>query len=468
MKKFMDDNFLLNNEVAMELYHKFAKEMPIYDYHCHLSPQEISSNKQYQNITELWLSGDHYKWRAMRSNGIEEKYITGEANDYEKFMAWAKTISMCIGNPLFHWTHLELQRYFGIYDVLNEATAEDIWKRCNELLKRDDFRAKGLIEKSNVKVICTTDDPVDSLEYHKKIKEDKEFQTKVLPTFRPDRGLNIERDIFDSWLQELSEVCQMRIETYTEYLKALDNRIEYFHEVGCRISDHSLEEVSYFEAKLEEVEKIFSKRLNKGNLSRDEVKKFKTYTLNYLGKKYNEYSWVMQLHMGALRNNNTRMFALLGGDAGFDSINDQCIAEPLSRILDALDTENQLPKTILYCLNPKDNYVIGTMLGNFQGGNVGGKVQFGSGWWFNDQKDGMINQMTSLASLGLLGRFVGMLTDSRSFISYTRHEYFRRSLCNLIGQWVVDGEVPYSLDPLEDMVKNICYNNAVNYFDIEL
>lgn len=468
MKKFMDDNFLLQNEAAVELYHKFAKGMPIYDYHCHLSPQEISSNKQYKNITELWLSGDHYKWRAMRSNGIDERYITGNADDYEKFIAWAKTISMCIGNPLFHWTHLELQRYFGIHAVLSEDTAEDIWNRCNELLKRDDFRAKGLIEKSNVRVICTTDDPADSLEHHKKIREDGAFNTKVLPTFRPDRGLSIEKDAFIVWLEELSEACQMKIETYEDYLKALDNRIEYFHKEGCRISDVSLEEVFYTEANAEEIQSIFLKRLKQGALNSEEGKKFKTYILNYLGKKYNEYRWVMQLHIGAMRNNNTKMLKLVGRDAGFDSINDQCIAEPLSRILDALDKENQLPKTILYCLNPKDNSVIGTMIGNFQGGNVAGKIQFGSGWWFNDQKDGIIDQIKALANLGLLGRFVGMLTDSRSFISYTRHEYFRRILCNLIGRWVEDGEVPYSIEHLKNVVENICYYNAKNYFDIKL
>jgi len=468
VKKFMDDNFLLNNDVAIELYHKFGKRMPIYDFHSHLSPQEISSNKQYKNITELWLSGDHYKWRAMRSNGIDERYITGNADDYEKFMAWAKTISVCIGNPLFHWTHLELQRYFGICDVLSEDTAEDIWNRCNKFLKGDDFRAKRLIEKLKVDVICTTDDPADNLEHHKKIKEDRVFYTKVLPTFRPDRGLNIENDAFVTWLEELSQACQMKIETYADYLKALDNRIRYFHETGCRISDHSLEEVFYAEADISEVESIFLKRLREGMLNSGEIRKFKTYTLNYLGKKYNEYRWVMQLHVGAMRNNNTRMFKSVGKDAGFDSINDHCIAEPLSRILDALDKENQLPKTILYCLNPKDNYVLGTMIGNFQGGNVAGKIQFGSGWWYNDQKVGMINQMTALANLGLLGSFVGMLTDSRSVISFTRHEYFRRILCNLIGQWVEDGEVPYNLGRLESIVKNICYRNAKNYFDIEL
>ncbi|MEN1761802.1 glucuronate isomerase [Anoxynatronum sibiricum] len=467
MKTFMDEDFLLTNEVARQLYHEYAKEMPIYDYHCHLSPGEISENKPYSNMTALWLKGDHYKWRAMRSNGIDEKFITGQADDFEKMMAWAKTVSMCMGNPLFHWTHLELQRYFGIHEVLSEKTGEAIWHRCNERLKESDFRARGFIEKSNVKVICTTDDPVDSLEEHRTIKEDSTFHTKVLPTFRPDKGLSIEKDTFPQWLQALSEACHMNIETYHEFLSALDQRIHYFHEAGCRISDHSLEEVVYVETTPEEVEKIFRKKLQKEDLSPEEVQKFKTQTLHYLGGKYHEYNWVMQLHIGALRNNNSRMFTLLGADAGFDSMNDQCIAVPLSKILDALDRENRLPKTILYCLNPKDNDVIGTMIGNFQGGTIPGKIQFGSGWWFNDQKDGMIRQMTSLANLGLLGRFVGMLTDSRSFLSYTRHEYFRRILCNMIGQWVVDGEAPNCSESLERLVKNVCYNNAVNYFEIE-
>ncbi len=468
MKKFMEENFLLNSETAVKLYHDYAKKMPIYDYHCHLSPEEISSNKQYKNMTELWLSGDHYKWRAMRSNGIEESYITGDADDYEKFLAWAKTVPMCIGNPLYHWTHLELQRYFGIEEILNEDTAETIWNRCNELLAKEEFSARGLIEKSNVKVICTTDDPADDLTHHQQIKEDQHFTTKVLPTFRPDKGLAIEGENFISWLQELSQRAGIQITTLDEYLKALDSRIAYFHEVGCRISDHSLEEVVYREAGADEVAEIFARRVRGEALNPEEVTKYKTYVLTHLGKKYHEYHWAMQLHIGALRNNNTRMFTLVGRDAGFDSINDQSIAQPLSSILDALDRENKLPKTILYCLNPKDNYVLGTMIGNFQGGGIPGKVQFGSGWWFNDQKQGMLNQMTTLANLGLLSRFIGMLTDSRSFISYTRHEYFRRILCDLIGQWVEAGEVPNQLEHLGILVSNICYENAKNYFDIEI
>ncbi|WP_026476524.1 glucuronate isomerase [Alkaliphilus transvaalensis] len=468
MKKFMDENFMLKNKVAEELYHNYAKNMPIYDYHCHLNPAEIHANKKYKNITEVWLGGDHYKWRAMRSNGIDEKYITGDASDYEKFMAWAKTISMCIGNPLYHWTHLELQRYFGIYDILSEATADKIWNKCNELLATDDFRPKELIKKSNVKVICTTDDPIDSLEYHTLIKEDKDFNVAVLPTFRPDKGLNIDREGFDKWFEELKKVSNIDIIDYPAYLEALGARIDYFHKVGCRVSDHALDTVFYEDTNIEEVTEIFEKVLKHEAVSYAHVNKFKTYTLQFMAKKYNQYGWAMQLHIGALRNNNTRMFNSLGADTGFDSINDEIVAIPLSRFLDSLAVEDQLPKTIIYCLNPKDNYVLGTMIGNFQGGGVAGKIQFGSGWWFNDQKEGMLQQMSALANLGLLGRFVGMLTDSRSFLSYPRHEYFRRILSNLIGEWVMDGELPYDLDHLGPIVENISFNNSKNYFDIEI
>ncbi|MFZ5966885.1 MAG: glucuronate isomerase [Bacillota bacterium] len=468
MKKFMDEDFLLKNEVAKKLYHDYAKNMPIYDYHCHLRPDEISTNKKYRNITELWLSGDHYKWRAMRANGIEEKYITGDAEDFEKFMAWARTIPKCIGNPLYHWTHLELQRYFGIYEILNEDTAKQIWDRCNELLAEEHYRAKELIKRSNVRLICTTDDPTDCLSYHKEIKEDHAFKVKVLPTFRPDKALKIDDVEYLLWVERLSEVSNIEIDGYEAYLKALDGRMEYFHGNGCRISDHSLERVFYRETSSDEVKHIFKKKLSREDLTTEEIEKFTTYTLLHLGRKYSEYGWAMQLHIGAMRNNNSRMFSRVGVDAGFDSIDDGNIAYPLSRILDALDRDNKLPRTILYCLNPKDNYVLGTMIGNFQGDGIAGKMQFGSGWWFNDQKHGMREQMNSLANLGLLSRFVGMLTDSRSFLSYTRHEYFRRILCNIIGQWVEDGEYPYDLVLLGSIVQDICYNNAVNYFSIEI
>lgn len=464
----MDENFLLSNDTAIKLYHDYAKDMPIYDYHCHLSPKEIWEDKSYRNITEIWLYGDHYKWRAMRSNGIDENYTTGETSDYEKFMAWARTVPNCIGNPLYNWTHLELKRYFGIEEILNEKTADLIWNKCNEVLNSGKFTAREIIKKFNVKLIGTTDDPTDSLEYHRKIKEEGKLAAKVIPTFRPDKGIEIRKDGFLEWISKLSEVVSKNIATYEDLLEALKERIEFFHELDCRISDHALQDVPYREADIEEVSKIFEKAINNEGISLEEEQKYKTYTLAYLGEIYSEKEWVMQLHIGALRNNNTSMFKVLGPDTGFDSIDDREIARPLSRFLDLLNEKNKLPRTILYTLNPKDNYVLGTMLGNFQGDGIPGKIQFGSGWWFNDQKDGMIKQMTDLANLGLISRFVGMLTDSRSFLSYTRHEYFRRILCNLIGEWVENGEAPNDMELLGNMVRNICYNNAKDYFGIDI
>ena len=468
MKKFMDDNFLLESETAEKLYHKYAKEMPIYDYHCHLSPKEIYEDKKFRNITEAWLGGDHYKWRAMRSNGVEEKYITGGSEDYDKFMAWARTLPKAIGNPLYHWTHLELQRYFGIRETLSEKTAKTIWEKANNLIVNSDFSARNLIKKSNVKVICTTDDPIDNLEYHIKLKEDKDFSVKVLPTFRPDKAVEIKKDDFTSWIKKLSNISTMQINDYFGLKEALKSRIEFFHRVGCRISDHGLIDVPYAEGTEEEVSEIFLKALNNIEITKLEEDKYKTNMLHFFGKEYAKYKWTMQIHFGALRNNNTNMFKKLGADTGFDSINDSNVAYEISRILDSLEKENSLPKTILYTLNPKDNYVLGTMLGNFQGEGIKGKIQFGSGWWFNDNKDGMIEQMKALGNLGLLGNFVGMLTDSRSFLSYTRHEYFRRIMCNLIGQWVEKGEYPYDEELLEELIKGISFNNAKEYFGIEL
>ena len=466
MKKFMDKNFLLSNDTAITLYNNYAKNMPIIDYHCHLNPKEIFENKKFKNITEAWLYGDHYKWRAMRSNGIDEKYITGLASDYEKFMAFAKTMPMAIGNPLYHWTHLELQRYFGIYDVLNEKNAHAIWEKVNELLNGEGFGARDLIRKSNVKALCTTDDPTDSLEYHIRLKEDTEFDVKVLPTFRPDKGLQINKDTFVDWVDKLQEVSNMSIRSYDEFLKALESRVEFFNAAGCRISDHALDSITYTEASKEEVAGIFAKALVGQPSNKDEENKYKTYTLQFLGRLYSKLGWTMQLHLAALRNNNTKMLKQLGPDTGFDSINDEQMAYGLSRFLDSLEEDSCLPKTILYTLNPKDNYVLSTMLGNFQGTEVPGKIQFGSAWWVLDHKDGMIEQMKVLGNTGLLSRFVGMLTDSRSFLSYTRHEYFRRILCNLIGEWVENGEVPEDMEFLGEIVQGICFNNAKNYFDI--
>lgn len=465
MRKFMDENFLLSNDVAVELYHNHAKHMPIHDYHCHLSPKEIAEDKRYKNMTELWLGGDHYKWRVLRSNGIEEELITGSGDDYEKFKAFTAALPKCLGNPMYHWSHLELQRYFNITDVVNEKNAKEIWEKCNKVLEQKDFSARGLIKQSNVQVICTTDDPKDTLEYHIALKEDEDFDVTVLPTYRPDKSLNIDFDTFLGYLEELGASVGKDIATYKDVEEALGKRALFFHEVGCRISDIGLEHVFYEESTLEEVEVIFAKRLNGDSLTIKEVDQYKTRLFTFLGKLFAELDWSMQLHMGALRNNNTRMFKALGPDAGFDSINDEAIAHNLSRLIDSLDKEAMCPRTILYCLNPKDNEVLGTMLGNFQGGDPG-KIQFGSGWWFNDQKTGMIRQMEALANLGLLSRFVGMLTDSRSFLSYTRHEYFRRILCNLLGQWVENGEVPYDMELLGQMVEDICFNNAKAYFKI--
>lgn len=464
MKPFMDENFLLKNDAAISLYHNYAKNMPIIDYHCHVSQKEIFENKQFNNITEVWLYGDHYKWRAMRSLGIDEKYITGDSTDYEKFVAYAKTISKSIGNPLYHWTHLELQRFFGVYEVLNEKTAPDIWEKVNALLTGKGFGVRDLIKKSNVKTICTTDDPTDNLEYHIKLKNDDSFDVKVLPAFRPDKGLGINKAEFIQWVEKLGEVSGNSIKNYEDFLAALESRINFFHSVGCRVSDHALDYVSYKEATKEEISSIFLKAIKGDAVNFEEEEKFRTYTLIFLGKLYSKLGWTMELHLNAFRNNNTRMMKKLGPDTGFDSINDGNVTYPLSRLLDALESESSLPKTILYSLNPNDNYVLGTLLGCFQGSEVPGKIQFGSAWWFNDNKTGMEEQMKALANLGLLSTFLGMLTDSRSFLSYTRHEYFRRILCNLIGEWVEDGEVPNDMEMLGTIVEDICYNNANNYF----
>ncbi|KKI91920.1 glucuronate isomerase [Bacillus sp. SA1-12] len=464
MKTFMGENFLLTNEVASTLYHQYAKDMPIIDYHCHLSPQEIYENKKFKNITEAWLYGDHYKWRAMRANGIEEDYITGNASDYDKFLAWAKTIPMAIGNPLYNWTHLELQRYFGVYDLLNEKNAPMIWEKVNEQLNSEDFTVRELIKKSKVEVICTTDDPVDTLEYHQKLRDSDDFQVKVLPSFRPDKGLEINRDQFVSWVEKLAVVSNQSIENYDHFLTALESRIDFFHELGGRVSDHAIDTMMFTEAKKEEVDSIFRKALAGEKVTTEEEMKYKSYTLVFLGKKYASLGWAMQLHINALRNNNTRMLAELGPDTGYDGMNDDLVAKPLCRLLDALESEKALPKTILYSLNPKDNPVLASLIGSFQGGGLRGKMQFGTAWWFNDQKDGMLDQMKTLANIGLFSQFIGMLTDSRSFLSYTRHEYFRRLVCNLVGEWVENGEVPYDPDMLGEIIQGISYFNAKEYF----
>lgn len=468
MRKFMCDDFLLETETAKKLYHDFAKDMPIFDYHCHLSPKEIAENKSYSSITEIWLGGDHYKWRGMRSNGVSEDFITGDKPAREKFERWAETVPNTIGNPLYHWTHLELKRYFNIEETLSPKTSEMIWNKCNDLLATEEFTARELIKRSNVKGLCTTDDPIDDLRYHIAIKEDKSFDVKVLPTFRPDKAVNIDKEGFAEWIAELSKVVGYNVDSFTALKKALTERVEFFHEVGCRVSDHGVDSVVFTEATEEELNAIFVKGLNKEALSEEELRAYKGKVIQHTGREYARHGWTMQVHIGALRNNSTRMFKKLGPDTGYDSIGDELFAKDLSRLLDSLDSTDELPKTILYCLNPRDNYVLGTMIGAFQGGGIPGKIQFGSGWWFCDQRDGMEDQMKALANLGLLSRFVGMLTDSRSFLSYTRHEYFRRILCNLLGRWVENGEYPADFEMLEKIVKGICYDNASKYFGIEL
>lgn len=464
MNKFMTEDFLLQNETAKTLYHGYAEGMPIIDYHCHLSPKEIAENKKFKNITEVWLGGDHYKWRAIRSNGIDEKYITGDADDKEKFMKWAETMPYLLGNPLYHWTHLELKRYFGIDKVLSPETAEEIWERCNNLLLKDEFSARGFILRSNVKVICTTDDPIDTLEYHKKIEEDKSFPVKVLPAFRPDKALNINLEGFKSYVDNLGESAGVDITSVSDLKEALVLRMAYFHDNGCRVSDHGLEYAVFEDASEEDVDKIFRKAINEEPVSQTEADQYKTLMLIFLGREYAKRDWTMQLHLSAIRNNNSRMFKVLGPDTGYDAIDDGHQAKSLSRLLNALESTEELPKTILYSLNPGHNEILATIMGCFQGNGVPGKIQLGSGWWFNDQKDGMEKQMIALANLGLLRRFVGMLTDSRSFLSYTRHEYFRRILCNLVGHWAENGEVPADMDLLGNMVREISYFNAKNYF----
>lgn len=464
MKKFMDENFLLSNETAVRLYHDYAKDMPIIDYHCHLNPQEIYENKKYKNITEVWLGGDHYKWRQMRSNGIDESCVTGNASDYDKFLSYCKTLPVAIGNPLYHWSHLELQRFFDVYDIINEENAPAIWEKVNAKLNSEGFGARDLIKKSNVKMIGTTDDPVDTLEWHIKLKEDKSFDVAVLPSFRPDKGLNINRPTFLPWVKKLAEVSGQTITNYDQFLSAFESRVRFFASVGCAASDHAMDYVPYAEVTKEQAAAIFAKALKGEQVSVEEENQYKTYTYVFLAKLYKEMGWAMQLHINAQRDNNEQMFKKLGPDTGFDSINDSPTAYPLAKLLSAMQANDGMPKTILYSLNSKDHQVLATLMGCFQGDGIPGKIQLGSAWWFLDTKEGMIQQMKTLGDLGLLGRFIGMLTDSRSFLSYTRHEYFRRIMCNLIGEWVENGEFPADMKLLGSIVQGISYNNAKAYF----
>ncbi len=468
MKKFMDENFILQTETAQKLYHEHAAKMPIYDYHCHLSAQEIAEDKPYDNIGECWLGGDHYKWRAMRTNGIAEEFVTGAAPWRDKFQKWAETVPQTLRNPLYHWTHLELQRYFGIDTLLSPATADEIYDACTAKLRTPDYSARNLMRRMNVKLVCTTDDPIDSLEYHKQIAADG-FEVKVLPTFRPDKAANLaDPAAYKRYIQSLAKAASMPITDFASLVAAVDRRHEYFHSVGCRLSDHGVTYVPDATATAEELNAIFEKVMDGQAVKQKESDQFLAMFLYEAGKMNHKRGWVQQFHVGVFRNNNTRLFGALGPDTGFDSIADYRQGPGMIRLLDRLDASNQLAKSILYNINPADNELFATMIGNYQDGSSAGKMQLGSGWWFLDQKDGMEKQMNALSLQGLLSRFIGMLTDSRSFLSYPRHEYFRRILCNLIGNDVENGEIPADMELLGTMVENICYRNAVEYFGIEL
>ena len=466
MKPFMDKDFLLSTETAKKLYHEFAAECPIVDYHCHVNPKEIYEDKRFDNITGVWLSGDHYKWRIMRSNGVDEYYITGKASDREKFQKFAEALPKAIGNPMYHWCHLELKNYFGYEGFLNGDTAEEVWQLTSKKLKEDGMGVRGLIEKSNVAFVGTTDDPIDALEWHKKLAEDKTISTIVAPSFRPDKALNIDKAGWLEYIRALSDVSGVEICNVESLKKALDVRIEYFNDAGCKVSDHGLDHMIFREATEEENDATMKKALAGETVSAAEAEAFKTSLLVFCASEYARLGWVMQLHYNCLRNPNSKMFALLGPDTGFDCIGPENGSEKLAKLLDKLNMADALPKTILYSLDSSDNSFLDTLIGSFQGTEVAGKLQHGSAWWFNDNKQGMRDQLISLANLSLLGNFVGMLTDSRSFLSYTRHEYFRRILCDLIGQWVENGEYPGDIKQLGTIVTDICHNNAVRYFNI--
>ena len=467
MKQFMDKDFLLSTEMSQTLYHQFAENMPILDYHCHINPQEIYEDRKFENITQVWLGGDHYKWRQMRSNGVDEKYITGDGSDREKFQAWAETMPKLIGNPLYHWSHLELRRYFGYEGYLNGDTAEEVWNLCNAKLQEDSMTVRNIIKQSGVTLICTTDDPVDSLVWHKKIAEDPTFDVQVLPAWRPDKAMNVEKPTYGEYIAQLSKVSGVEVKDFASLKEALKNRMAFFASMGCCVSDHALEYVMYAPASDAEVDAILQKGLRGETISKEEELKYKTAYMLFVAREYVKLGWVMQIHYGCKRDNNAYMFEQLGPDTGYDCINNYAPSAQMADFLNALSATNDIPKTILYSLNPNDNASIGSIIGCFQG-DIPGKIQQGSAWWFNDHKIGMTEQITSLANLGCLGNFVGMLTDSRSFLSYTRHEYFRRILCDIFGTWVENGEYPADMKALEELVRGICYNNAVKYFGFKL
>lgn len=464
MKKFLDENFLLQNKTAQQLYHEFAKPMPIIDYHNHLPPEQIANDINFENLTQVWLYGDHYKWRAMRTNGINEKYCTGNATDQEKFEKWANTVPYTMRNPLYHWTHLELQRYFNIDTILNADTAKEIYDEASAKLQTAEYSVRNLLRKMNVKVLCTTDDPTDSLEHHQMIQADL-FEIKILPAYRPDKAMNVD-DVkaFNSYVAKVEEVSGIAVSSYADYLKALKARHDFFATVGCKVSDHGLEQIYAEDYTDVEINNIFDKIRTGKELTYTENLKFKSAMLIEFAKWDHEKGWVQQYHLGALRNNNARMLKQLGADTGWDSIGDFSQGRALAKFLNKLDATDQLAKTILYNLNPADNELMATMIGNFNDGSVAGKIQFGSAWWFLDQKDGMVKQINALSNMGLLSKFVGMLTDSRSFMSYPRHEYFRRIVCNMFGEEIEQGELPNDIAQVGKIIEDICYHNANNYF----
>lgn len=467
MKKFLDENFLLQSETARTLYHDHAKKMPIIDYHCHLDPKSIDKDIKFDNLTQIWLYGDHYKWRAMRANGIDEKFITGDASDYEKFEKWAETIPFTLRNPLYHWSHLELKTAFGIEKILNPSSAKEIYDKASALLQTDDYSVRKIMKKYNVEMICTTDDPVDSLKHHKSIRKDG-FEIKILPAWRPDKSIAVENTTaYNNYLDLLGEITDIEIIKFSDLLNALAKRHKYFHKQGCRLSDHGLETFYATNYTESEIKSIFNRVRSGNDLSLKEIAKIKTALLYELAIMDYDKGWTQQFHYGVIRNINSRMLKKLGPDTGYDSIGDFDVAKSLAAFLNNLEKDKKLTKTILYNLNPRDNELIATIIGNFQDGSVPGKMQFGSGWWFLDQKEGITRQLNALSNMGLLSRFVGMLTDSRSFLSYPRHEYFRRILCNLLGNDVENGEIPNDMELLGQMVENICYYNAKNYFEFE-
>jgi len=467
MKAFLNEDFLLQSPTAQTLYHEFAAKQPIIDYHNHLVPEQIAEDKQFDNITQIWLYGDHYKWRAMRAHGVDEKYITGNASDEEKFMKWAETVPYTMRNPLYHWTHLELQRYFGVTELLNKDSAKRIYDHCSALLRTKEYSVRNLLLKMNVKALCTTDDPIDNLSYHKQIAASG-FSIKVLPTFRPDKAMGVDDEaVFVAYVNALATAVGQTIRTLADYKAAIKSRHDFFHEAGCRLSDHGLEHIYAEEFTNEEIELIFDRLITGKVISKKEKWQFKSAMLVYFAHLDHARGWTQQFHLGAIRNNNARLLGALGPDTGFDSIGDFEQARPLSAFLNHLDSTNQLAKTILYNLNPRDNELLATMTGNFQDGTIVGKMQFGSGWWFLDQKDGMEKQINALSNMGMLSHFVGMLTDSRSFLSFPRHEYFRRILCNLLGQDVENGELPADIAWLGKLVEDISYKNASSFFNFE-